>query len=66
MNSKLRIRWKYMNLHTQTVFTKVRWAVWVYTERKKANAIINPACDILPDTYNDELTNYFDWIKENL
>ena len=31
-----------------------------------ADAIINPACDILPDTYNDDLANYFDWVEENL
>jgi hypothetical protein len=34
--------------------------------RDLANAIINPACDILPDTYDEEIDNYYNWISENL
>ena len=34
--------------------------------RDLANAIIVPAQDILPETYNEELDDYFNWLKENL
>jgi len=29
---------------------------------KLANAIINPASEILPETYDNELSNYWDFI----
>lgn len=38
----------------------------INTLRKLANAIIGPASEILPDTYDKELKAYWDWIEENL
>ena len=34
--------------------------------KELANAIISPAIDILPDTYDDEIEAYLNWIKDNL
>ncbi len=34
--------------------------------RDLASAIIGPACDILPDTYKEEIDEYYKWLKENL
>jgi len=37
-----------------------------YDELKRlANAIIGPACDILPDTYTEEVTEYYAWLLAN-
>ena len=31
---------------------------------KLANAIINPASEILPETYDDELSEYWNFVEE--
>lgn len=34
--------------------------------KKLADAIINPASEILPKTYDEELKAYWDWIDKNI
>lgn len=36
-----------------------KWAKEVQKKINAADAIIGPACDILPDTYSQEITNYY-------
>jgi hypothetical protein len=34
--------------------------------KKLADDIINPACDILPETYDEKINSYMEWISKNL
>ena len=46
---------------------KDSWTEKKFMEFKQlADNIIIPACNILPNTYDEEIDEYFNWIKENL